>query len=89
VCSSDLTCNKNGVPNDPQKPTITSGVRLGSPAATSRGFGVAEFQLVGEYILEVLDGLVENGEEGNSVMEEQVAKKVLALTQRFPIYPNL
>jgi len=86
---ANITCNKNGVPNDPQKPTITSGVRLGSPAATSRGFGVAEFQLVGEYILEVLDGLVENGEEGNSVMEEQVAKKVLALTQRFPIYPNL
>ncbi|KAB0680708.1 serine hydroxymethyltransferase [Aureimonas leprariae] len=82
-----ITCNKNGVPNDPQKPTITSGIRLGTPAATTRGFGAAEFQEVGRLIVEVLDGLkAANSEEGNARVETAVKEKVLALTSRFPIY---
>ena len=81
-----ITCNKNGVPFDTQKPTITSGVRLGSPAATSRGFGVAEFQRVGELIVEVLDGLAQHGEAGNAAIEARVRDKVTELTRRFPIY---
>jgi glycine hydroxymethyltransferase len=81
-----ITCNKNGVPFDTQKPTITSGIRLGSPAATSRGFGVAEFKRVGELITEVLDGLAKNGESGNGAVEEAVKAKVHQLTVRFPIY---
>jgi glycine hydroxymethyltransferase len=81
-----ITCNKNGVPFDTEKPTITSGIRLGTPAATSRGFGVAEFQQVGRLITEVLDGLAKNGEEGNAAVEEAVKTKVHALTKRFPIY---
>ena len=84
-----ITCNKNGVPFDPEKPTITSGIRLGSPAATTRGFGVAEFQQVGEHILEVLDGLAANGEESNGGVEEKVAGKIIKLTDRFPIYSTL
>ncbi|WP_181702932.1 serine hydroxymethyltransferase [Chthonobacter albigriseus] len=83
---ADITCNKNGVPFDPEKPTITSGIRLGTPAATSRGFGVAEFQEVGELILAVIDGLKANGEEGNDAVEAAVKAKVRALTDRFPIY---
>jgi glycine hydroxymethyltransferase len=81
-----ITCNKNGVPFDTEKPTITSGIRLGSPAATSRGFGVAEFKRVGELITEVLDGLAKNGEGGNGAVEEAVKAKVHQLTGRFPIY---
>ncbi len=81
-----ITCNKNGVPFDTEKPTITSGIRLGSPAATSRGFGVAEFKKVGELITEVLDGLAKNGEAGNAAVEAAVKEKVHALTRRFPIY---
>jgi glycine hydroxymethyltransferase len=81
-----ITCNKNGVPFDTEKPTITSGVRLGSPAATSRGFGVAEFKRVGELIVETLDGLARNGEAGNGEVESEVKAKVTALTRRFPIY---
>jgi glycine hydroxymethyltransferase len=81
-----ITCNKNGVPFDPQKPTITSGVRLGSPAATSRGFGVAEFKAVGELIVETLDGLAAAGESGNADTEAQVRAGVAELTRRFPIY---
>ncbi len=81
-----ITCNKNGVPFDTEKPTITSGIRLGSPAATSRGFGVAEFKKVGELITEVLDGLAKNGEAGNGAVEAAVKDKVHALTRRFPIY---
>lgn len=83
---ADITCNKNGVPFDPEKPTITSGIRLGTPAATSRGFGVAEFQEVGQLILAVLDGLKANGEEGNGSVEAAVKAKVRELTDRFPIY---
>jgi glycine hydroxymethyltransferase len=81
-----ITCNKNGVPFDPQKPTVTSGIRLGSPAATSRGFGVAEFRKVGELIVETLDGLAANGEAGNAAVETKVRASVADLTRRFPIY---
>jgi glycine hydroxymethyltransferase len=81
-----ITCNKNGVPFDPQKPTITSGVRLGSPAATSRGFGVGEFAKVGELIVETLDGLAVAGEAGNAASEARVRASVAELTRRFPIY---
>ena len=83
-----ITCNKNGVPLDPEKPTITSGIRLGSPAATTRGFGVAEFGQVGKLITRVLDGLVANGEDGNGAVEAEVKDQVLALTGRFPIYQS-
>ena len=81
-----ITCNKNAVPFDPEKPAITSGVRLGTPAGTSRGFGEAEFQLIGELIIEVLDGLKANGEDNNAAVEAQVRDKVKTLTDRFPIY---
>jgi glycine hydroxymethyltransferase len=83
---ADITCNKNGVPFDPQKPTITSGIRLGTPASTTRGFGVAEFKQVGSLIVEVLDGLAEKGEGGDASVEAAVKEKVHALTDRFPIY---
>ncbi len=81
-----ITCNKNGIPFDPEKPMVTSGIRLGSPAATSRGFGVAEFKQVGDLITEVLEGLAKNGEAGNSAVETEVMDKVKAMTARFPIY---
>jgi glycine hydroxymethyltransferase len=81
-----ITCNKNAVPFDPEKPAITSGIRLGTPAGTSRGFGEAEFKLIGELIIEVLDGLKENGDENNGAVEAQVRAKVKMLTDRFPIY---
>lgn len=81
-----MTCNKNAIPFDPEKPTITSGVRLGTPAATTRGFGRAEFVQVGEWIVEVLDGLAQNGAEGNRSVEDAVASKVRDLCARFPIY---
>jgi glycine hydroxymethyltransferase len=82
-----ITCNKNGVPFDPQKPMVTSGVRLGTPAGTTRGFGVAEFQLVGELIGDVLDGLARNP-EGDGQSEAQVRGRVEELCARFPIYPG-
>jgi glycine hydroxymethyltransferase len=81
-----ITCNKNGVPFDPQKPTVTSGIRLGSPAATSRGFGTGEFAKVGELIVETLDGLAAAGEPGNAANEARVRTSVAELTRRFPIY---
>jgi glycine hydroxymethyltransferase len=81
-----ITCNKNAVPFDPERPAVTSGIRLGTPAATSRGFGQAEFKLVGELIIEVLDGLKANSEDNNGSVEAQVRAKVKALTDRFPIY---
>jgi len=83
-----ITCNKNGVPNDPEKPMITSGVRLGTPAATTRGFGAAEFKQVGELIVEVVDGMAAAGGEGNEAVEMAVKERVTALTSRFPIYPS-
>jgi glycine hydroxymethyltransferase len=81
-----ITCNKNGIPFDPEKPFVTSGIRLGSPAATSRGFGTAEFKTVGGYIVEVLDGLAAKGEADNAATEAAVKDKVHALTAKFPIY---
>ena len=84
-----ITCNKNGIPFDPEKPMVTSGVRLGSPAGTTRGFGLAEFTLIGEMIIEVVDGLAENGAENNGAVEAAVAAKVADLCAKFPMYPNL
>ncbi|GGC74051.1 serine hydroxymethyltransferase [Chelatococcus reniformis] len=81
-----ITCNKNGVPFDPEKPTVTSGIRLGTPAATSRGFGVAEFQHVGGMIVRVLDGLAKAGEAGEAEVEQLIVAEVRELTRRFPIY---
>ena len=83
-----LTCNKNGVPFDPEKPTVTSGVRLGSPAGTTRGFGPAEFREVGELIAEVLDALAASP-DGDGTVEAGVKARVEALCGRFPIYSNL
>ena len=82
-----ITCNKNGVPFDPEKPTVTSGIRLGTPAATTRGFGPAEFRQVGQLIIRVLDGLADNRED-NTAVEAAVREDVLALCRRFPIYPG-
>lgn len=82
-----ITTNKNGVPFDTEKPTITSGVRLGSPAGTTRGFGVAEFRQIGGLIADVLDGLVKKSND-NSDVERAVAEKVVAMCRRFPIYPK-
>jgi glycine hydroxymethyltransferase len=82
-----ITCNKNGVPFDPEKPTVTSGIRLGSPAGTSRGFGLAEFHEIGRMIAEVLDGLAEKGEFANSAVEKQIKAQAIQLCDRFPIYP--
>jgi glycine hydroxymethyltransferase len=81
-----ITCNKNGVPFDPEKPSVTSGVRLGSPAGTTRGFGVAEFRDVGRMIADVLDGLARHGEAGNAGVEAKVKAEAIALCARFPIY---
>ena len=87
---ANITCNKNGIPFDPEKPFVTSGVRLGTPAGTTRGFGVAEFTEIGNLIAEVLDGLKEaNSDEGNAAVEAAVKKKVIALTDNFPMYPGL
>ncbi len=83
-----ITCNKNGVPFDPEKPTVTSGIRLGTPAATTRGFGPAEFRQVGQLIGRVLDGLAANRED-NRAVEAEVREEVGALCRRFPIYPGL
>jgi glycine hydroxymethyltransferase len=82
-----ITCNKNGVPFDPLPPTKTSGIRVGSPAGTTRGFGVAEFSAIGDMIADVLDGLAANGAEGNAAVEAAVNVRVRALCARFPIYP--
>ena len=84
-----ITCNKNGVPFDPEKPTVTSGIRLGSPAGTTRGFGEAEFRQIADWIIEVVDGLAANGEEGNAAVESKVKAEVAGLCARFPLYPNL
>ena len=81
-----ITCNKNGVPFDPLPPTQTSGIRVGSPAGTTRGFGVAEFEAIGDMIADVIDGLVANGADGNGAVEAEVRVRVKALCARFPIY---
>jgi len=83
---ANITCNKNGIPFDPEKPMVTSGVRLGTPAGTTRGFGEAEFVEVGEMILDVVGGLAANGEDGNADVEAAVKARAKALCQRFPIY---
>lgn len=83
--NAGITCNKNGIPFDPEKPMVTSGVRLGSPAATTRGFGQAEFSQVGQLIVEVLDGLAASPED-NGAIESAVRQRVEALCARFPIY---
>ena len=81
-----ITCNKNGVPFDPEKPMVTSGIRLGSPAGTSRGFGVAEFRDVGRMIAEVLEGVAKNGDANNGAVEAKVKAEATELCKRFPIY---
>src|SRR5262249_6221434 len=81
-----ITCNKNGVPFDPEKPMVTSGIRLGTPAGTTRGFAVAEFREVGRMIAGVLDGLSRNGEAGNGAVEAKIKAEATALCRRFPIY---
>ena len=81
-----ITCNKNGIPFDPQKPTVTSGIRLGTPAGTTRGFGIAEFRQVGEMIADVLDVLSQKKVEEDSLIENAVRDRVKALVLRFPIY---
>ncbi|MCO5058863.1 MAG: serine hydroxymethyltransferase [Rhizobiaceae bacterium] len=87
---ANITCNKNGIPFDPEKPFVTSGIRLGTPAGTTRGFGQAEFREIGQLIAEVLDGLkAANSDDGNAAVEAAVQKKVVELTERFPIYPYL
>ena len=84
---ADITCNKNGIPFDPEKPTVTSGIRLGTPAATTRGFGGPEFCRVGELIGDVLDGLIENPED-NRAAEKAAREQVAELCQEFPIYSS-
>ena len=83
---ANITCNKNSIPNDPQKPMITSGIRLGSPAATTRGFRTEEFQKVGQLILQVFEGLSNNGAENNQEIEQSVKMEVIELCKGFPIY---
>jgi glycine hydroxymethyltransferase len=84
-----ITCNKNGIPYDPEKPAITSGVRLGTPAGTSRGFGKAEFKQIGQLIVRVLDGLAKSNSQDNAAVEREVRQEVEALCRRFPIYGTL
>jgi glycine hydroxymethyltransferase len=81
-----ITCNKNGVPFDPRSPFVTSGIRLGTPAGTTRGFGVGEFQEIGRMIVDVLDGLARNGDAGDAQVENRVKEQATALCARFPIY---
>ncbi|GLQ34971.1 serine hydroxymethyltransferase [Amylibacter marinus] len=84
-----ITTNKNGIPFDPEKPMVTSGIRLGTPAGTTRGFGEVEFREVADLIVEVVDGLAANGEDGNAEVESAVKAKVAALCARFPLYDDL
>jgi glycine hydroxymethyltransferase len=81
-----ITSNKNGIPFDPEKPFVTSGIRVGTPAATSRGFGTSEFEAVGRLIARTLDGLADAGEAGNAEAESAVRDEVKAMVARFPIY---
>jgi glycine hydroxymethyltransferase len=81
-----ITCNKNGIPFDPEKPFVTSGIRLGAPAGTTRGFGVKEFQSIGDMIVEVLDVLSQKGTDEDSLIESTVRGKVKAMLERYPIY---
>ncbi len=86
---SSITCNKNGIPFDPLPPVKTSGIRVGSPAGTTRGFGVQEFRDIADMISDVLDGLRTNGHDGNAAVEAEVKARVRELCRRFPIYPEL
>ena len=86
---ANITCNKNGIPFDTEKPMITSGIRLGSPAGTTRGFAEAEFRQIADWIVQVVDGLAANGEDGNAEVEARVKAEVVELCGGFPIYPML
>ena len=86
---ANITCNKNGVPFDPEKPFVTSGIRLGTPAGTTRGFAEAEFRQIARWIVEVVDGLAANGEDGNAEVEARVAAEVKALCAKFPLYAGM
>ncbi|HGG06609.1 MAG TPA: serine hydroxymethyltransferase [Aliiroseovarius sp.] len=86
---ANITTNKNGIPFDPEKPMVTSGIRLGTPAGTTRGFGEAEFRDIADMIVAVVDGLAQNGEEGNAEVENAVKARVAGLCARFPLYDNL
>ena len=83
-----LTCNKNGIPFDTRSPFVTSGIRLGTPAGTTRGFGPVEFRKVGQLIAKVVEGLSKNGPEGDAQIEEHVRSEVADLCANFPVYPN-
>jgi glycine hydroxymethyltransferase len=83
---ANITCNKNAIPFDPEKPTVTSGIRLGTPAGTTRGFGTAEFREIGKFIIEVIDALAKAGEDGDAAVEASVKARVQALCKKFPIY---
>ncbi|UZK64840.1 serine hydroxymethyltransferase [Sphingomonas sp. M1-B02] len=85
---ASITCNKNGIPNDPLPPVKTSGIRVGSPAGTTRGFGAGEFREIGNMVADVLDGLRQKGEQGDAQVEAAVRERVRALCARFPIYPD-
>ena len=88
LCNANITCNKNGIPFDSEKPMITSGIRLGTQAVTTRGFGTKEFQTVGDLITKVIKGLSKNPND-NSIIEEEVRNQVIELTSSFPIYKDL
>jgi glycine hydroxymethyltransferase len=83
---ANIICNKNSIPFDLERPFVTSGIRLGTPVGTTRGFGIAEFREIGRMIVEVLDGLVNNGEARNAAVESKVSAEVIGLCERFPIY---
>ena len=84
-----ITCNKNNIPFDNERPALTSGIRLGTPAGTTRGFREAEFTQIGKWIAAVVDGLRKNGPDGDAQVEQRVKAEVEALCARFPIYPAL
>ena len=84
-----ITCNKNGIPFDPEKPTVTSGLRLGTPAGTTRGFGEAEFRQIADMIVQVVDGLAANGADGNAEVEAAVRAQVAELCKAFPLYEGM
>ncbi len=84
-----ITTNKHGIPFDPEKPTVTSGIRLGTPAGTTRGFGEDEFRQIADWIVEVVDGLAANGPEGNAEVEAKVRAEIEVMCEKFPLYPNL
>ena len=84
-----ITTNKNGIPFDPEKPTVTSGIRLGTPAGTTRGFGEVEFRQIADWIVEVVDGIAANGADGNEAVEAKVRAEIEVMCNKFPLYPNL